>query len=145
MQSGKWLRYKRGEVRHPDGVITLLFGRVLIETAYTRQYHNALRRLAVLSPCARNLIDYLAQVMTSDGVVFSNAAVRRAFRGVMQGFGVVYGDSTVVRAFGELQDGGLLVGCRRGVYRVNPEYFAKNKAAGRETMIKRQYENDKDE
>lgn len=141
MQSGKWIRYRASESRWKD-VSLLEYGRVEVECSYTRVYHSALPLLAVLSPAARSLIDHLCAVMQDGNVVFSNRPMRYSFIKHMEKAGVRITDGSVVRCFVELAEKRLLLKVRRGVYRVNPEYFMKNKAEKRDQLIRASYEND---
>lgn len=144
MQSGKWIRYKSGESKWKE-VSLVEYGRVEVECAYTRVYHSALPLLALLSPSARSLMDFLCAVMQDGNLVFSNRPMRYSFIKHMERAGVGITDGSVVRCFMELTDGGLLLKVKRGVYRVNPEYFMKNKGENREQLIRVCYENDKKE
>jgi hypothetical protein len=136
MHSGKWITVVTGHTTGPDGVITPVYGRREVECAYTRTYHSALALTARLSPCARNLIDHLCTVMSGENVVSSSKGLRWYFVQRMKDYGVNYSDRTVQAAYMELVDAGLLLRVHRGVYRVNPLYFMKNKGHRRISMIK---------
>lgn len=139
MTKTRWIRYVKAIRTGRDGQKEPVFGRAKICTTFTRQYHDALALTATLSPCARNLLDYLASVMDAANTVQSNVNKRRAFIWNMKKFGVVYSDGTVKNAYAELLTKGLLADVGRGVYRVNPMYFMKNAGKGRDDMIKQNF------
>lgn len=139
MAKTRWIRYVKSIRIGVGGQREPVFGKVRVCTTFTRQYHDALALTAGLSPCARNLLDYLASVMDAANTVQSNVNKRRAFIWNMKKFGVVYTDGTVKNAYAELSGKGLLTDLGRGVYRVNPMYFMKNAGKGRDDMIKQNF------
>ena len=143
MSSRRKISYVERTDTVPGGERVPVFTKVEVSNLYTRTYHDAIDRLVLLTPCARNLVDYLCMVMDSGNIVQNNAVRRRTFRWRMAKLGVDYKDGTVKNAFLELVDGGLLLDMGRGSYRLNPVYFMKNGGRGRIELIKQVYDNKK--
>lgn len=105
-------------------------------TSHTKRYHNCLYLLAGITGCARNLIDYLAQVMDKNNMIYSNSTARKSFINEMKRGSVEYKDDTVKKAFKELKDKNFLLPDAIGSYQVNPKYFMKNNDDKRAELIK---------
>ena len=141
MQSPKWLQYRKEVVKQEDGSNAVFHDKVEVETAYTRVYHNAIPIMMGLPPLERSLLDYLCAIMSKSNYVVSNEQKRKSFMVAMKKAKQKCTDGAVIRAFGVLVEKGLLLKAKRGSYQVNPEYFMKNKADGRDALIKKNYEN----
>lgn len=130
------VRHITGSHKDEEGFTILHWSTYLVGVSYTRQYHESLPLLMRLSPCARNLLDYLTTVMDSGNIVQNNASRRRSFMSFMASCGIVYGDATVQNAFMELSDTGLLLHFGRGAYQLNPEYVMRGAATKRSKLIR---------
>ncbi len=97
-----------------------------VQMSCTKRYYNCLYLLAGLSPCARNLMDFLAERMDENNLIRSDTLVRTQFieffETITQG-DVIYKDSTVKAAFQLLSQKGLIILQSKGVFKVNPKYF----------------------
>lgn len=96
---------------------------------HTKRFHNCLYLLAGLSPCARNLMDWLTEEMTETNIVYHTAGSRRVFNDFIAkitGNKVVYADQTVKQAWGELNKAGLLIAkSTKATFMVHPKFFFK--------------------
>jgi hypothetical protein len=110
-----------------------------VMTNHTKRFHNCLYLLAGLNPCTRNLMDFLAEEMDNDNVVYSNAVTKDKFANFIAGVSegtITYGESSIKKAYSTLCDKGLLRKLGRGIYKVNPEYFIKNTDDNRERLLR---------
>lgn len=108
-----------------------------------KRYYNCLYLLAKLSPCARNLMDYLSETMDKDNLVRSSEHDRLAFIGFMSEITseeINYGHQVVKNAYTELADKNLLLRKHKGLYKVNELYFFKGSDAKRIKSIRLQIE-----
>jgi len=110
-----------------------------IAQSSTKRYYNCLFLLCKLSPCGRNLIDYLTEIMDKENIASTVEAERIKFREFMSSLsnGVVdYSDSAVKKAFQELKVKRLITSVSMSVIRINPLYFFKGSNASRIKQIK---------
>jgi hypothetical protein len=136
-----------------NGEVVSVTGKEVIKMSYTRRYHNCLYLLAGLTPCARNLMDYLSEKAQENEkrIVRSDIEARETFNNFMEGITtrddvktVKYSDSTIKSAFGELNVSGLLLFVRKGVFEVNPKFFFNGKDEERFKSIQLQIKFNKD-
>jgi Firmicute plasmid replication protein (RepL) len=105
----------------------------------TKRFHNCIYLLAGLPGCARDLMDYLAEIMDEKNIVRNDSTMREAFINFMKEITnnqVSYKDSTVNTNFNLLAERKLLIRKGKGVYMVNPEYFYKGDDKNRINSIK---------
>jgi hypothetical protein len=130
-----------------DGIVFPESSTKSITWSHTKRYHNCLFLLIDLNPCARNLIDYLTEVMDSENDVRSDLKTRKSFSAYVtkQTNGETsYRDDGIKKAFARLREKGLLIQVKRGILKVNPEFFIKNNDKERAGMIKMIIEFDPD-
>jgi hypothetical protein len=105
----------------------------------TKRYYNCLYLLCKLSPCARNLMDYLSEVMDADNMISTTENDRSRFRvfidKVTNGT-VTYSDSAIKKAQQELKAKNLIISSGVSRAKVNPLYFFTGSDAKRLSMIK---------
>jgi len=121
------------------GVKLPVYDTKMITTSHVKRYNNCLYRLADLSRCSRNLIDYLTDIMDDNNYVVSNRHTVNSFIEIMAKMSVGYQVDTIQKAFKELRDKNFLLPTRvgvRGYYQVNPSYFIKNDDSKRAELIK---------
>ena len=105
----------------------------------TKRYYNCLYLLCRLSPCARNLVDYMSEVMDKDNMVNTSAPDRKMFIEFMAKItrdAVTYSDSAIKKALQELKAKNLIIPKYVGRALVNPLYFFSESDAKRMNMIK---------
>jgi len=127
-----------------DGEPKSILGAEVVRMNYMKRYYNCLYLLAGLSPCARNLMDYLTEEMDEDNEVRSDVGVRAKFISFITKItyglktsptGIVYADPTVKSAFTELSSSGLIISRRKGVFEVNKKFFFLGKEEDRLNAI----------
>lgn len=94
-----------------------------------RRYADCLGLLFGLTPCTRNLLDYLVEhAMDKDNIVVHTSYVRGKFIEFSKDeLGVErYNDRRVYQSFEELVKTGFLIKKQRSVYQVSPMFFTKN-------------------
>jgi len=101
----------------------------VVVLSHTKRFHNCLYLLAGLSPCARNLMDWLTEEMTDTNIVYHTAGSRKIFNEFISKITnerVRYADQTVKQAWGELNKAGLLI-CKptKATFMVHPKFFFK--------------------
>lgn len=98
-----------------------------VELSHTKRFHNCLYLLAGLSPCARNLMDWLGEEMNDKNIVYHTEDSRKAFNdfiAMITNDKVRYADQTIKQAWGELSASGLLIKQgSRSAFLVHPKYF----------------------
>lgn len=122
-----------------DGVKMPVYDTKVITTSHVKRYNNCLYRLADLSKCSRNLIDYLTDIMDDDNYIISNRFTVNKFIELMTNNSITYKVDTIQKAFKELRDKNFLLPTRieaRGYYQVNPAYFIKNDESKRAELIR---------
>ncbi len=105
----------------------------------TKRFHNCIYLLAGLPGCARDLMDYLTEIMDNYNTVRNDSITRAGFINFVKGITnneVLYKDSTVNSNFNLLFKRGLLLQKGKGIYTVNPEYFYKGDDKDRLKHIK---------
>lgn len=110
-----------------------------VAASSVKRYYNCLYLLAKLSPCARNLMDYLTESMDDRNLIRSSQHDRETFInfiGNITNGDVTYGHQAVKNAYGELADKNLLLHRQKGLYKVNELYFFKGSDAKRLKSIK---------
>lgn len=104
-----------------------------------KRYYNCLYLLAKLSPCARNLMDYLSEVMDGYNLIRSSEHDRDQFIifiSEITNKEITYGHQAVKNAYGELADKNLLLRRQKGLYKVNELYFFSESDVKRLKSIK---------
>lgn len=95
----------------------------------TKRFHNCLYLLAGLSPCARNLMDWLTEEMNGENIVYHTAGSRKSFNdflGEITNKKVFYADQTIKQAWAELSRAGLLISRpTKATFMVHPKFFFK--------------------
>ncbi len=95
----------------------------------TKRFHNCLYLLAGLTPCARNLMDWLTEEMTETNIVYHTAESRRIFNNFLMTITndrVKYADITIKGAWTDLVRCGLLIPkATRSTFMVHPKFFFK--------------------
>lgn len=95
----------------------------------TKRFHNCLYLLAGLSPCARNLMDWLTEEMNESNIVYHTAGSRKDFSeflGEITNKNIVYADQTIKQAWAELNKVGLLISRpTKATFMVHPKFFFK--------------------
>ena len=98
--------------------------------------------VAGLNPCSRDLIDYLVDVMDDDNIITSNEYTRDKFLETLKestiqpdGNFIEYSDSNIKKAYQSLVDRECLIKIKRGVYKVNPEYYFRKSETKRVDSI----------
>lgn len=148
MSAKKPLKYREGW-HVEDKVILPDYAFTSVMTTHTKRYHNCLYLLAGLSRGCRNLMDYIAEQMDADNVFYSNEYFRNSFKNFMEknasfdkktDNGIVevalnYSDESIKKWLGTLVAKNLIRPIKRGVYKVNPEYFWKNEDGERDKVI----------
>lgn len=110
-----------------------------IATSSVKRYYNCLYLLAKLSPCARNLMDYLTEKMDEGNLIRSSKHDRTSFMEFISSITngeVTYGHQAVKNAYGELAEKNLLIHKQKGLYRVNELYFFNESDSKRLKAIK---------
>lgn len=112
-----------------------------IEQEYVKRYHTVFAILAGLSPCARDFMEYLVNIMNEDNIVTTNEYTRGHFLSTLKnatltesGDYVAYSDSNVKKAIQTLVDRNCLIKKGRGIYIVNPEIYFNPKGTQRDRM-----------
>ena len=131
------------KVIHVDGVNIPKFKYKDINQDFVRVYYSTFAILAGLNPCSRDLMDYLLETMNDDNMVMSNEYSRDNFleelkQNTMQPDGtfIEYSDSNIKKAYQLLTERRCLIKIKRGVYKVNPEYYFKKSEVKRLASIK---------
>ena len=91
-----------------------------------RRFNNCLHKTAGLPPFARNLLDYIIQVMNKENEIQNTHLFRRDYIYMMSSnCGINYPENTVNKGFQVLKKNDILISFdkKRGVYIVNPLYF----------------------
>lgn len=104
-----------------------------------KRYYNCLYLLAKLSPCARNLMDYLSEVMDKKNLIRSTEYDRCRFITFIDEITngeVTYGHQAVKNAYSELAEKNLLIHKQKGLYKVNELYFFAESDSKRIKSIK---------
>lgn len=105
----------------------------------TKRYYNCLYLLCKLSPCARNYMDYLCEVMDKDNMVSTGKTDKEAFikfiSKITKG-DITYGDPAIKKAIGELKSKKLIKQTGIGRAKVNPLYFTNGTDSKRLEHIK---------
>lgn len=99
---------------------------IKLTNAHVKRYRNILGILYELTPCAKNLLEYLLDRMGSENIVHNNLAARGRFRQDVLNKTenrLLYEDNTVASAFKELTRKDLLMSTARGEYMVNPQFY----------------------
>ena len=100
-----------------------------VDNTFIKQYNNAIYLLAGLNKSARDLLDYLIRLMDNQNMVASNFKIRDDFISFVSKCtdgDIMYTHNTVKKAFATLLKKELILqGEKRGLYKVNPEYFFK--------------------
>lgn len=110
-----------------------------VASSSTKRYYNCLYLLCRLSPCARNLMDYLSEEMSDDNMVSTDSFMRNGFNAFVVRITnkkVHYEDITIKKAIKELKDKQLIISVGIGRAKVNPMYFFKGSDAKRIENIK---------
>ena len=114
-----------------------------ISQDFVRVYYSTFAVLAGLNPCSRDLMDYLLETMNDDNIVMSNEYSRNNFLDELKqntvqpdGSFVEYSDSNIKKAYQTLTERRCLFKIKRGVYKVNPEYYFKKSEIKRLESIK---------
>lgn len=98
---------------------------------HTKRFHNCLYLLAGLNPCARNLMDWLAEEMNENNIVYHTADSRKSFNvflGKITNGKVSYADQTIKQAWSSLNQAGLIIAkSTKATFIVNPKYFWNGK------------------
>jgi hypothetical protein len=110
-----------------DGIKIQVINDENIELSHTKRFHNSLYLLAGLSPCARNLMDWLGEEMNDKNIVYHTEDSRIAFNdfiALITNDKVKYADQTIKQAWGELSSSGLIIKqSSRSAFLVHPKYF----------------------
>lgn len=140
----KVIEYIDGFSIDKDGHFFPVIKQERVVLSYSRRYFNSLYLLIGLTPCARNLIDWLQEEMNSDNIIHSSAFVRSKFRMFifdMSNGDINYVDQTVKAAFMELSAKGCLIKKTKGTFRVNPKYFFKGNDQDRFDLVMHELKN----
>lgn len=126
-----------------DGVYLAKFGNKNVSQDFVRRYYGTFAVLAGLNPCSRDLIDYLVDIMDDDNIIMSNEYTRDKFLEALKestllpdGTFIEYSDSNIKKAYQSLVDRDCLIKIKRGVYKVNPEYYFRKSERKRIESIK---------
>ena len=96
---------------------------------HTKRFHNCIYLLAGLSPCARNLMDWLTEEMTDTNIVYHTAGSRKIFSEFLSSITnrkLHYADQTVKQAWMELSQAGLIIARpTKATFMVHPKFFFK--------------------
>lgn len=113
------------------------------ESQFVKKYYGVFSTLIGLNPCARDLIEYLTEIMNSDNIVRSDDYTRKEFIKQIEeisfkttGEKVTYSDSNIKKAFSILNERRCLIKLTKGLYKVNPEYYFKKDEKKRLYAIK---------
>ena len=94
---------------------------------HTKRFHNCLYLLAGLTPCARNLMDWLTEEMSDTNIVYHTADSRKVFNEFIRTITnkqVSYADQSIKSAWGELSRAGLIIARpTRATFMVHPKFF----------------------
>lgn len=106
---------------------------------HTKRFHNCIYLLAALSPCARNLMDWLTEEMTETNIVYHTAGSRRIFSDFLASITndkIHYADQTVKQAWMELAKAGLIIPRpTKATFMVHPKFFFKGNDKSRVEKI----------
>ena len=126
------INYYSGWTYKEDGGMQLRVAdehKEVVVMSHTKRFHNCLYLLAGLSPCARNLMDWLTEEMTDTNIVYHTAGSRKIFNefiGSITNGSVNYADQTIKQAWGELNKVGLLIAkSTKATFMVHPKFFFK--------------------
>lgn len=108
-----------------------------IEISFVKCFNSGYKEKSQLPTLARNLLDYLLEVMERDNVVRSLKIDRNNFNQFSKEItSIEYSDISIKKAFGELSKRRLLLkGNTRGFFYVNPLFFSKQDESHRKQMI----------
>lgn len=94
---------------------------------HTKRFHNCLYLLAGLSPCARNLMDWMAEEMTDNNMIYHTEDNRIKFNEFIKKITndkVSYADQTIKQSWAELSKSGLIIPQKsRSMFMVHPKFF----------------------
>lgn len=110
-----------------------------VAVSSVKRYYNCLYLLSKLSPCARNLMDYLTEEMDDSCLIRSSKHDRERFMKFISditGGEITYGHQSVKNAYTELADKNLLIHKQKGLYKVNELYFFRESDGKRLKAIK---------
>lgn len=137
----KEIRFKK-DVKLLDGIYYPKYGKKLVPQDFVKRYYGTFAILAGLNPCSRDLIDYLVDVMDDDNIITSNEYTRDKFLETLKestiqpdGNFIEYSDSNIKKAYQSLVDRECLIKIKRGVYKVNPEYYFRKSETKRVDSI----------
>ena len=117
-----------GDCAEGGGVVEPIWNHRTLSKNHVARFRHSLYTLMELSGCARNLIDYLSEIMDSDNVIHNSTTVREQFISFVEratGGNVQYKANTVAKAMDELSKMGLLMRHKKGSYYVNPIFFMR--------------------
>ncbi len=118
----------------------LKFKSAMVMTSCIKRYKNNMHKTASLPPSARNLLDYLIQVMNADNEIQNSALLRQSYISFMKkSCSMDCKEETINKGFQLLKANDLLISFKnkRGLYTVNPLYFYCGTEAKRKKLIKR--------
>lgn len=103
----------------------LKFSSVLVESTFTKRYHNSLLLMMKLSRSERIFLDYITEEMDDDNFITNSRQVRLKFNALLKQIGQdTYSDSTIHRCFSNLTKTQLLIKTKgRGLYQISPVFF----------------------
>ena len=114
-----------------------------IENCFVRKYYGVFSILIGLNPCARDLMEYLTEVMNEDNIVRSDEYTRKEFvKNIYEcslhkdGTFITYSDSNIKKAFQLLVERKCLIKVSKSIYKVNPEFYFRGTGPDRLTNIK---------
>lgn len=135
------IRHAYKHVKDPNTEeIVVFFKSKRIVSSCSKRYHNCMHKTAKLTPCARNLMDYLTEKMNKENEVENSVLLKKEFIEFMdKSCGVTYTTNTVNKAFQELKGANLLVSFSKmkGLYVVNPLHFFNSTEQKRTKLLQK--------
>lgn len=129
------IRYLEKIVKE-DGINIPQYSSTSVTTSHIKRYRNCLYLLAGLKGCARNLMDYLTEVMDNNNHVVTNRHMLDSFINTMEQADIKYGIDVVNQSVRKLKDKNFIIQISKGYYLVNPNYFMKDDELKRAELIK---------
>lgn len=109
-----------------------------VTVTYTKYYDGFLITLAQLTDLERYLLVYTLENMTIDNTVTNNIKFKEDFLEFLKTYlGINYSNKSIERAFKSLREMEILFKVDKGVYKINPKMFWKDRESLRYKTIQK--------
>lgn len=122
------------------GDILPVFKSKKVVTSSVRRFNNNLHKTASLPASARNLLDYIIQMMSMENEIENTVLFRKNYLEMMSSnCRIKYAEDTVNKGFQILRESDILIPFdkKRGAYIVNPLYFFNGTDYNRKKLLQK--------